>query len=277
VGLGSPAYAVRRLSANQDAYLNLLGLQAPVYFNTHFQRITILEDVGQNEYKRERYAELRNLAGKKHRVPDCRRVMLLRGSTGLDRFLVNEGEVAAAAAERGFVVLDPVTASVSEIIRTCLHAEIVLGVEGSQLCNGLMWMSPQGALVTLQPPTRFTTVLKDRCDCEGIRYAFMVGDWVGGHDFRIDISALHRLLDAVEGTGSQHHVQIPARPASGLQEEVGAEKMHEPHQLLGRVQEFEPSTPGSMSELQEGDEGAVGGSHIPQLDRRGTGKRQGLP
>jgi capsular polysaccharide biosynthesis protein len=197
--LGLPVSAHPGLSVNQRRYMELLGLDALPLRDAFFPSLIVLDDVGQNDDKRRRYGELRERMRKTVAAPERNHgVMLLRGTTGVRRVLVNEDEVMAAAMKRGYRVLDPVSAPVDEIAAACLDADIVLGVEGSQLVNGQMWMSPRGTVVSLQPPTRFTTVLKDRCDCEGMAYAFMVGDPRGDTSFWIDTDAMNRLLDRVE-------------------------------------------------------------------------------
>jgi len=193
--VGRPISTLARPTPHQVKYMQTLSIEAEVCTSAYFRKIVILEDFGQNDYKRQRYAELRERARVEHAPRRQGGVMLLRGASGALRVLHNERAVAEMVTTRGFKVIDPSTSSVSEIIESCLDASIVLGVEGSQLANGLMWMSTTGTLVVLQPPQRFNATHKDRCDCEGIRFAFVVGDRRGESDFWIDIPALERLLD----------------------------------------------------------------------------------
>ena len=166
--------------------------------DAYFERIIVLEDHAQNRYKRERYERLRNTV--RARFPSSRggRVMLLRGAAGVRRVLANEDEVAEVVRGRGFQILDPLRASVAQLLEACIDAEIVLGVEGSQLANGILWIAEGGALVTLQPPNRFDLILKGHCDCLGVSYAFVVGTAANATDFSIDTSTLERLLDRLE-------------------------------------------------------------------------------
>ena len=206
--IGTPVSAHPGLSESQHQYLRLLGLEAAEFRNAYFTRITVLEDHGQTEYKRQRYAQLRNRARAMTRAPERNRgVMLLRGTSGVRRHLVNESEVMESVLKRGFRIIDPLQTPVTEIIAACLDADIVMGVEGSQLVHGQMWMSTTGTLLSIQPPTRFTTVLKDRCDCEGIRYAFLVGDPLTADEFSVDVNAVNRLLDRIES--------LPGRASAG--------------------------------------------------------------
>lgn len=191
----APAVSVLEApSPHQRQYLDILGLAPLVVGGAFFSRIIVLDDVGQNDFKRQRYDVLRERVRSRVKCTGSRKVMILRGKTGQRRVLLNEAEVAVALASRGFTALDPTGLTATEIAQVCLDAKCVVGVEGSQLKHGLSFMSRQGTLVVLQPPNRFCTVQKGRCDCEGIRYAFQVGHEVGA-DFTIDIDALHRLLD----------------------------------------------------------------------------------
>jgi len=124
------------------------------------------------------------------------KVMLLRGNSGTKRSLVNENEIAEFLSSQGFVIVDPQKMSVDEILFETLGAEIVVGVEGSQLAHGLFPLGAAGTILTLQPPDRFNNVFKDYTDCLGLNYSFVVGNPVTG-GFEIRIEDLARTLDMV--------------------------------------------------------------------------------
>lgn len=193
--LGKPVSALQRPSAHQTDYLAALGIDMPTPRAARFKRLVILEDFGQNLYKRQRYGMLRETLRKRLRPSGGRKVMLLRGESGARRLLVNEQEVAAAMKARGFEVFDPLHARLEDMAAACLDAEVVLGVEGSQLANGVMWMKTTGTLVVIQPPQYFDMYFKGRCDCEGMRYAFIVAEPRSSDAFWLDINPLQRLLD----------------------------------------------------------------------------------
>ena len=195
--LAPPVSVLESPTPHQRQYLDILGLAPLVVGNAFFSRIIILDDIGQNDFKRQRYEVLRERLRCQMASPGHRKVMILRGKSGQRRALLNESDIAIALASRGFTALDPDGLTATQIAQVCLDAQCVVGVEGSQLKHGLSFMSQQGAVVVLQPPNRFTAVQKGRCDCEGIRYAFQVGHAVGA-DFTIDVDALHRLLDRLE-------------------------------------------------------------------------------
>lgn len=193
--IGAPVSTLADHTPHQTQYLDLLEFNSPVVSSARFKKLVVLQDHGQNDYKQERYARLRDLAGVK--VAAARRpgVMLLRGNSGVRRMLVNESEVAESVTKRGFLVVDSREHTAKELVSFCLEADVVIGVEGSHLAHGVLWMPPRGTLVVLQPPDRFNCVHKDYCDCIGIRFAFIVGDPREGGDFWIDVPRLERLLD----------------------------------------------------------------------------------
>jgi hypothetical protein len=198
--IGRPMSVLSNPSTGQQQYLDILGLATTdVCTDAFFRRIVVIDDNGQNAYKRARHLRLRVMASPIATPSPAPGVMLLRGKGGQRRLLENEAEVADYVRSRGFLVLDPATMPASEILRACIGVHIVLGVEGSQLSNGLMWMSRAGTCVVIQPPQRFVSVLKDHCDNLGIGYAFIVCDARESGNFHLDMSALGRMLDRVSG------------------------------------------------------------------------------
>lgn len=53
---------------------------------------------------------------------------------------------------------------------------MVVGVEGSQLSHEIFFLHDGGKMCAMQPPTRFTTILKHWCDSVGIAFGFVVGE-----------------------------------------------------------------------------------------------------
>ena len=217
--IGHPVSVLARPTRGQQGYLDLLELNTDVAENAFFKRIVVLEDYGHNPFRLARFLKMREIAARVAPPTAARGVMLLRGAVGERRQLENEVEVAEAVAARGFRVLDSTRATAREMIEACREAPIVLGVEGSQLSNGMMWMSRRGAVLVLQPPQRFVSVHKDYCDLMGIGYAFVVGHATSDGGFRIDLDALLRMIDGLEARyGSVPEPTLPrprptARPA----------------------------------------------------------------
>jgi capsular polysaccharide biosynthesis protein len=109
--------------------------------------------------------------------------------------MFNEIELAEHLRERrGFRILDVTRDDVPTIVAGCAGARVVIGVEGSNLAHGLITMQTGGALVTLQPPDRFSGVLKRTTDMAGMDFAFVVGQAEPG-GFRVDPVEVERTLD----------------------------------------------------------------------------------
>jgi len=186
----------QELTAHQVDYSNLLEIAATPVHQAYFKRLIVIQDFGQNQFKRERYEYIRS---KLRTVPSRQsgqKVMLLRGNSGVRRSLVNETEIAEFLSSHGFIIVDPQRLSVNEILFETLGAEIIVGVEGSQLAHGLFALRAAGTILTLQPPNRFNNVFKDYTDCLGLNYSFVVGNPVAG-GFEIRIEDLVRTLDMV--------------------------------------------------------------------------------
>ncbi|MBF2025835.1 MAG: glycosyltransferase family 61 protein [Oscillatoriales cyanobacterium C42_A2020_001] len=184
------------LTQHQIGYSTLFDIQTKPISQAFCKRFIIIDDVGQNSFKRQRYQTLRTKLQQEASSPTHPGVMFLRKDTGVQRSLLNEPKIAQFLQAQGFTILDAETLSAVEIVQKTLGARIVVGVEGSQLVHGLFPMSENGVMLTLQPPYRFNNVYKDYTDCLGLRYAFVIGNPVAD-GFEIDIDDLARTLDAI--------------------------------------------------------------------------------
>ena len=184
------------LTNHQQEYSDYLDIYCTPIKNARFKELIIIDDYGQNQYKYERYESIRSKFKETSTYQSVPGVMLLRGSSGVKRILVNENEVAEFLRNQGFIIIDPQKMSVRDIIAKTLGANVVVSVEGSQLIHGLFTLSPSGTMLTLQPPYRFNNVFKDYTDCLGLKYAFVVGQQVT-NGFEISIEDLARTLDII--------------------------------------------------------------------------------
>ena len=139
------------------------------------------------------------LAGAQKRAG--RKVMFHRGGSGVSRLLKNEAEIEALLEKSGFSILDPAKLTSEEIVRETAGAEMVLGVEGSQLAHALYSMKEGGVLCALQPPYRFNNIFKDQADCVGLHYAVLTGEAVEG-GFRIELDEIRELVDRLAGVAA---------------------------------------------------------------------------
>jgi hypothetical protein len=188
----------RRHYTHAAGYRSLLGLSEQVVSRARFGELILVDDWGQNAYKRRRYDELRSTLRRSVTAKGAERVYLKRGTTSAarGRTMVNAAEVEAALVARGFVAADPDVMTAEEIARISNDAEIVVGLEGSHLAHAIYTIAEGGTLLVLQPPCRFNNVYKDLADAIDLRYAFTVGASCDG-GFTIEIDRLNRLLDLV--------------------------------------------------------------------------------
>lgn len=201
--LGTPLAVSRAPYGHEPAYRRVLDLpRPPTATHARCRSLTVLEDASLNQFKRQRYQELRRRL--QSRFPPAGRhgVLLRRGSSGRRRVLVNEPEVEAFCQSRGFAVIDPQAMPVEQLMQQMMGAAIVIGVEGSQLAHGLLAMSDDGVLLVLEPPHLFNNTFKDHTDCLELGYAFVVGSRAAQDGFRIDLDELARTLDLVETRGA---------------------------------------------------------------------------
>ncbi|WP_372752967.1 glycosyltransferase 61 family protein [Mariniflexile sp.] len=140
------------------------------------QAIFFDDDWGNNASKHERFMLHRSKLLAKFPNPKHPGVFILRGQTGVSRKLVNELELAQTLQDTyGFRIVDVAKQSAAEIISACVGAQVIVGIEGSHMAHGLMVLEPETSILILQPPHRFTAVLKLTADMAGIHYGFVVG------------------------------------------------------------------------------------------------------
>jgi len=191
-------HVARKPYSHEAGYRELLSLPEQHVARGRFGELTLLEDWGQNEYKRRRYQELR--ARLRQVVPGSghERVYLKRGRTSgaRGRDLLNAAAIEATLVQQGFAVADPDTMSAQEIAALAKDAKLMVGLEGSHLAHTIYPIADGGTILVLQPPYRFNNVYKDLADAVGLHYAFVVGD-PGEGGFTIDPERLKRTLDLV--------------------------------------------------------------------------------
>lgn len=151
---------------------------SPIRTHTAYLKNAIFfdDDWGNSQSKHKRFVShrtklLAKFSGTKH--PG---VFILRGQSGASRHLINEIELAEKLRDTyGFRIVDVAKQSASDIISVCVGAQVIIGIEGSHMAHGLMVLEPETSLLIIQPPNRFTAVLKLAADMAGIHYGFVVG------------------------------------------------------------------------------------------------------
>lgn len=213
--MGLPVTVERKLYDHESEYCRFFGVAQNWMSSGLFKTLVILDDVGQNRYKRQRYQELRarirasaafsptvngptsgpiSAAGK-----GGSRVYVRRGAKAASTNLtmINANEVEAFLASQGFAIVDTDHDPAWRIAEKMLEARLVVGIEGSQMAHALWSIREGGGVCMLQPPQRFNNVFKEYTDCLDLKYGFAVGDSAPG-GFRINISALERVLELMD-------------------------------------------------------------------------------
>lgn len=198
--LAEPVTVNGDLSSQQLEYSRLVGIRATLIERAQIDNLFIIDDRALNSFKQGRITYLRSQLWNLGQPQTKAGVMLLRGTSGVPRLLVNEGEVAEYLRGLGFSIIDPLRLSAEEVIRRCLGATIIVGVTGSQLMPGFLSLAEGGAIMLIQPPFYFENCYKDYADCLGIWHSFVVGEQVGEAAFRIDIDDIARTLDLIAAT-----------------------------------------------------------------------------
>jgi hypothetical protein len=190
-----PITTDQAVSLHVLGYEDWLGMRPTRVGNAFFHRLTVFQDFGQNRSKHARFRAVGEALRAHVKWTPHPGVFILRGQGGLRRVFRNELEVAERLRDRrGFRIVDPTAAGVSEIVAACAGARAVVGIEGSALVHGVVGLQPGGAVLALQPPNRFVTVYKHLTDREGQNFGFVVGSSIG-EDFSVDPDEVERTLD----------------------------------------------------------------------------------
>lgn len=195
--IGNPFIFDREPYFHEPEYRQLLDIPRKPIKEMHFDELIILQDFGQNTYKRKRYETLRTRVRDLAPIGEHRRIMMRRGTSGVSRAMVNQVEVENYLISIGFKIVDPEHLSPSEIVKSTMGAEMVIGVEGSQLLHAFLTMAEGGTVLCLQPPYRFNSSIRCFADCLGMHYAMLVGHQAPG-GFRVDLEELKFLLERID-------------------------------------------------------------------------------
>ena len=191
---GDPVIPQRKAYSHEDGYKRMFEMSPRKVGRATFERLTILDDIGQNSYKRRRYQLLRSRILGIAKPATGRRIMLHRGSSGVSRRLENELEIEALLEKQGFSIIDATRLTAEELASQTVGAQIVIGVEGSQLAHALYSIADHGVMCALQPPYRFNNIFKDQADCLGFHYAFLTGEATEA-GFRVSLDEMSELVE----------------------------------------------------------------------------------
>ena len=187
--------------ADAPEYESIFDMNPVKTHAAYLKNAVFLDDnCGNSESKHKRFVAHRSKLLKKYPGAKHPGVFILRGQTGVSRQLINEIELAETLRDTyGFRIVDVAKQSASEILSACVGAQMLIGIEGSHMSHGLMVLEPETSILILQPPYRFTAVLKLAADMAGIHYGFVVGI-PKGDSFYVDVADVQRTIDLLPVT-----------------------------------------------------------------------------
>jgi hypothetical protein len=192
---GVPVTTAQPVNSHTPGYEAWLEMRPVRTEGAFFRELVVFEDLGQNENKHARFRSLGDRLRRRVEPRPHAGVFIVRGATGSRRVLRNEIEIAERLRDRrGFTIVDPAKQDVPAIVQACAGARVVVGVEGSGLLHGILVLETGGGVLVLQPPNRFSAILKDLTDRDQQQFGFVVG-LARGDDFWIDPEEVERTLD----------------------------------------------------------------------------------
>ena len=191
-------HVARKAYSHESGYRELLSVSENHAARGRFDELILLDDWGQNEFKRRRYEDLRSRLRRQVSGTGRERIYIKRGRTSGNRGrdLMNAPQIEALLAQQGFAIADPDVLGARQIASLCKDARLIVSLEGSHLAHAIFPIAHDGTILVLQPPHRFNNVFKDLTDAVGLRYAFVVGTPTEG-GFDIDPERLQRTLELV--------------------------------------------------------------------------------
>ncbi len=175
-------------------YLEVYGLEFPTLQTAHIRQAWVFEDYGMNANRRKRLEALRTRIRAQGSRRSGHNIYIRRRGGGAPRTLTNEIQLEERLRREGFEIVDPVNMSTREVITRTSNAALVCSVEGSAVAHGYLAAAPNAAILTIQPPYRFTNIWKDFCDASDFRYGFVVGEGKPG-EFTVSVDDLLRTAD----------------------------------------------------------------------------------
>lgn len=127
-------------------------------------------------------------------------IYLKRGGSGIKRHLENEVELLDSIT-KDFEVTTYVAEStpIKDLYEAIYSADIILGIEGSQLAHAIIAGKPGAILICIQPPSRFYNPFKNYCRDADIKYAFFVAEQGASNDsFWINTERFKHFMNKVE-------------------------------------------------------------------------------
>lgn len=165
--------------------------------------LTLVRELGFNLRKQARIRKLRTRLRQAHDAADPGSIVYLaRGPSSAARDVANDDDLRQALSARGVKVVIP-EGDGKALVETLLDARVIITVEGSQAAHGTYTLAEKGALLVLQPPTRFYNPHLEWVRLLGMDYGIVIGQ-ARGNGFHIDPGEVLTMVDRLlaEGTVS---------------------------------------------------------------------------
>jgi Glycosyltransferase 61 len=183
---------------HEPGYRELVELPGIPISLARVKKLWVVDDRGINHNRADRFRRLRSRLrnGIGNVLSSPRFVFILRGSSGVERILHNEMQIAEVLSNRGFEIIDPLKLESKVIAQRLVGTKIVISVEGSHKDHALPAMPEGGCIIHIQPPRSFMHGMKFLGDVANIRTGFVVADQ-RENGFNLDPERLLRTLDLV--------------------------------------------------------------------------------
>lgn len=159
---------------------------------------TFFSDIGFGSSKANRLRRLRARVRERIKPEGGAKVVLIRRELGdALREPRNEAELLTRLQQAGVRVVDGERA-IEEVLPEIIDADVIIGMEGSQLAHAVMLLREGGAVIALQTPLRFYNPHHEWCRLLGMRYGTVIGSAVTD-GFEIDGEEVIRMIDRVIG------------------------------------------------------------------------------
>lgn len=167
---------------------------------------TFISDIGFSPKKGERLrvlrARLRKRIGQRIK-PEI--AFIRRGNDDPNRNPRNEDQLLVRLASLGVRIVDG-SSPISEVLGQVLDADIIVGLEGSQLAHAVLVLKEGGALIVLQSPFRFYNPHYEWVRLLEMNYGTVVGT-VAEDGFTVNFDDVARMIDRMA-------LELHARSAS---------------------------------------------------------------
>lgn len=161
-----------------------------------FEQLIVLSSENLNRYRRQRLCQLRELVVSGTQMTFGNQyVYIKRGNAGVaGREISNEEQLVEKLLEYGFVIVEPEKLTVDEVLQQCVHAKIIMGIEGSAMTHAFLSLKDSGTMLCLVPEYRFNNPYANYCAAAGLNYGFIVGKAsLGG--FEVDLGDVEDVLE----------------------------------------------------------------------------------